>query len=663
MDADAAVLKEALETVEWLESVFVGDGGLVDPVRMFDDSAMTNEEEFVDYRLSANDPSTAPMRQQFDDASDLMRRLDESLRQQLLSALEDYEIAMASGGETRRQYRSNVITSTPEYDQALRDLFPITFWDIRCAHRLESLYIQQSALEDAIAQAHTEARQIPDNLPAHGMYNRWVKRLTTLLGGVQERIQAETETTEQLTSGRRAARRIETELAQDPRVTFHDRGGFQRREIVDLTLSSSTSHSGDEDDTASVESTVKQEPDAGSTGTAVDPDDSALQDDDFPTTPAMPGRPSLPGNTPPDDSNEPETKTDDSTQPEEKSEAKPAQQGSDSPPPHKIPKTSHTQASPRAPRARSDGYIAIEDASSDEEPYDSGEEIDQVITPRLEQSAVEYALKESEERFDRGLESYRSTIPATLSSDGFFDSVSEILHRYGDVIQDLTHQVHNLRYPSGPRTPAELDRIRGRLQKRLSFGPPPAPDATARPCNGRMSDGSYCQLPWDECFLRHVRVHHDDRARTRCFGPSIKPGKGDRCSNNWLHCRVHNPKYLAKFHKVHGSKPRDDRGLVRSRSVLLHDIERTYGNKKLPVTDESTNQVIQTIGPQYPTAFTQRRRHERLAKLKRYVSTLENKPDFDSQGPEGPPDNHPGSSGFGQGPPPASGAAGQAIAA
>ncbi|KAG9405295.1 hypothetical protein AC1031_004401 [Aphanomyces cochlioides] len=639
MDADAAVLKEALETVEWLESVFVGDGGLVNPVRMFDDSAMANEEEFVDYRLSANDPSTAPMRQQFGDASDLMRRLDESLRQQLLLALEDYEIAMASGGETRRQYRSNVITSTPEYDQALRDLFAITFWDIRCAHRLESLYIQQSALEDAIAQAHTEVRQIPDNLPAHGMYNRW------------ERIQAETKTTEQLTSGRRAARRIETELAQDPRVTFHDRGGFQRREIVDLTLSSSTSHSGDEDDTASVEPTVKQEPDAGSTGTAVDPDDSALQDDDFPTTPAMPGRPSLPGNTPPDDSNEPETKTDDSTQPEEKSEAKsgrpsaakpkhkrPAQQGSDSPPPHKFPRQATLKL-----RHVHQGL----DASSDEEPYDSGEEIDQVITPRLEQSAVEYALKESEERFDRGLESYRSTIPATHSSDGFFDSVSEILHRYGDVIRDLTHQGHNLRYPSGPRTPAELDRIRGRLQKRLSFGLPPAPDATARPCNGRMSNG----------------VHHDDRARTRCFGPSIKPGKGDRCSNNWLHCRVHNPKYLAKFHKVHGSKPRDDRGLVRSRSVLLHDIERTYGNKKLPVTDEGTNQVIQTIGPQYPTAFTQRRRQERLVKLKRYVSTLENKPDFDSQGPEGPPDNHPDSSGFGQGPPPASGAAGQAIAA
>ncbi|CAK4293074.1 unnamed protein product, partial [Aphanomyces euteiches] len=424
-----------------------------------------------------------------------------------------------------------------------------------------------------------------------------------------------------------------------------------------------------------VEPAVKQEPDAGSSGSAVDPDDSELQNDDFPTTPAMPGRPLFPGNTSPNDSNEPDTKTDESTQPEKRSEARSGrpsaaksrrkrttQQGSNSPPPHKTPKTSHTQAESRAPKARSDGYIAIDDASSDEEPYDSGEDIDQVVTPRLEQSTMECALKESEGRFDRGLENYRSTIPATLSSDGFFDSVSEILHHYGDVIRDLVHQVHNLRYPSGSHTPAELGRMRGRLQKQLSLGLPPATDATARPCNGRMSDGSHCKLPWDECFLRHMRVHHDDRARTRCFGPSIKAGKGDRCSNNWLHCRVHNPKYLAKFHKIHGSKPRDDRGLVRSRSVLLHDIERAYGNKKLPVTDESTNQVIQTIGPQYPTAFTQRRRQKRLAELKRYVSMLENKPDFDSQGPEGPPDNHPDSSGFGPGPSPASGAAGQTVA-
>ncbi|KAH9132364.1 hypothetical protein AeRB84_021216 [Aphanomyces euteiches] len=468
MDADAAALKEVLEIVEWLESVFAGDGGLVDPVRMFDGRVMLTEEKLIDYRLSANDPSAASMRQQFDDASGLMRRLDESLRQQLLSALEDYEAAMASSGETRRRYRTNVITSTPEYDQALRDLFSISFWDIRCAHRLESLYIQQSALEEAIAQAHTEAQQIPDNIPAHGMYNRWVKRLTTLLGGVQERIHTETETSEQLTLGRRVARRIETALAQDPRVTFRDRGGFPRREVVDLTLSSSTSHSGDEDDTASVEPAVKQEPDAGSSGSAVDPDDSELQNDDFPTTPAMPGRPLFPGNTSPNDSNEPDTKTDESTQPEKRSEARSGrpsaaksrrkrttQQGSNSPPPHKTPKTSHTQAESRAPKARSDGYIAIDDASSDEEPYDSGEDIDQVVTPRLEQSTMECALKESEGRFDRGLENYRSTIPATLSSDGFFDSVSEILHHYGDVIRDLVHQVHNLRYPSGSHTPAE----------------------------------------------------------------------------------------------------------------------------------------------------------------------------------------------------------------
>ncbi|KAG9398496.1 hypothetical protein AC1031_014551 [Aphanomyces cochlioides] len=209
------------------------------------------------------------------------------------------------------------------------------------------------------------------------------------------------------------------------------------------------------------------------------------------------------------------------------------------------------------------------------------------------------------------------------------------------MIRTLMRQVHELRYPSGPRTPAELDQIRDRLQQRINVADLPAPTPTStRLCNGRMSDGSKCQLPWDACFLRHERVHHDDPVCTRCYGQSAKVGKQGQCANNWLHCRVHNPKYLAKYHAIHGMKPNDDRGLVRNRSSLLRSIEKRYGNQTWSVRDPQTGQYIDLDGPQHPTAFTLRRRRE---------------------GPEGPPDNHPGPSGSGQGPPPASGATGQAL--
>ncbi|CAK4362851.1 unnamed protein product, partial [Aphanomyces euteiches] len=73
--------------------------------------------------------------------------------------------------------------------------------------------------------------------------------------------------------------------------------------------------------------------------------------------------------------------------------------------------------------------------------------------------------------------------------------------------------------------------------------------------------------------------HHDDPVRSRCYGQSAKVGKQGQCANNWHHCRIHNPKNLAKYHAIHGMKPNDDRGLVRNRSALLRSIEKRYGNQ------------------------------------------------------------------------------------
>ncbi|KAG9400818.1 hypothetical protein AC1031_010256 [Aphanomyces cochlioides] len=616
---------------------------------------MIRERQNAEHYESINGSPATYLHQHLDEAVEIMQRLDHSMSQLVGLAHKDYTNAMVVDGEKQAQYADNVATSTAAYDQTLSNLFNIMNWEVRRAQ----------------SKAQSQLERVPENLPAHGMYQRWMQRLHELLDGIRGQIEADTEIVRRLARGRQAARRMEMELAKDPAVTFHDRIGFHRREIVDLTISSPSSSPSAEDGAADgAQPDIKREAGVGQAEGEVGSCSGTLQDDNLSITPATLGRSWFSeGRSCSSQDQAWDAKSDSSS--EEKSGndkgaksgrqrksmgkstlKRSAQQGTGTSPPRKIIKTKHAQSSSRALKARKDGYLALEDASSDEKPYDSDQDIDQYLAPRLERSTVDSTLRASIESFDRGLEHYCSEVSPGPAADNFLGAISELLHSYGTMIRTLMRQVHELRYPSGPRTPAELDQIRDRLQQRINVAVLPAPTPTStRLCNGRMSDGSKCQLPWDACFLRHERVHHDDPARTRCYGQSAKVGKHGQCANNWLHCRVHNAKYLAKYHAIHGMKPNDDRGLVRNRSTLLRSIEKRYGNQTWSVRHPQTGQYIDLDGPQLPAAFTQRRRRERLARLRKYTA-LNVDPDFDSQGPEGPPDNHPGPSGSGQGPPP-----------
>ncbi|CAK4639078.1 unnamed protein product [Aphanomyces euteiches] len=55
--------------------------------------------------------------------------------------------------------------------------------------------------------------------------------------------------------------------------------------------------------------------------------------------------------------------------------------------------------------------------------------------------------------------------------------------------------------------------------------PPQPSPADGRLCQGRMSDGSKCQLPASKCYLRAQGVHvSTPGVMPRRFGKSIKPG-------------------------------------------------------------------------------------------------------------------------------------------
>ncbi|CAK4691482.1 unnamed protein product [Aphanomyces euteiches] len=183
---------------------------------------MVRERQNAERYESTNGSPATYLHQHLDEAVEIMRRFDQSMTRLVDLAYEDYKNAMVVDGEKRAQYTDNVITSTAAYDQILSNLFDIMNWEARRAHRVESLHTQEIVLEDAVAQAQSQLEQIPDNLPAHGMYQRWMQRLYDLLDGIRVQIEADTEIVRRLALGRQAARRMEMELAKDPAVTFHD---------------------------------------------------------------------------------------------------------------------------------------------------------------------------------------------------------------------------------------------------------------------------------------------------------------------------------------------------------------------------------------------------------------------------------------------------------
>ncbi|KAF0725124.1 hypothetical protein Ae201684P_007636 [Aphanomyces euteiches] len=289
MANDTALIDEAMDLVAELQAATSGDG-LVHRIRVYEEGGMVRERQNAERYESTNGSPATYLHQHLDEAVEIMQRFDQSMTRLVDLAYEDYKNAMVVDGEKRAQYTDNVVTSTAAYDQVLSNLFNIMIWEARRAHRIESLHTQEIVLEDAVAQAQSQLEQIPDNLPAHGMYQRWMQRLHDLLDGIRVQIEADTEIVRRLALGRQAARRMEMELAKDPAVTFQDRVGFHRREIVDLTTSSPSSSLNPEDGAADgAQLNIKREAGIEQAEGDVGSGSGTLQDDDLSITPATHG--------------------------------------------------------------------------------------------------------------------------------------------------------------------------------------------------------------------------------------------------------------------------------------------------------------------------------------------------------------------------------------
>ncbi|CAK4416877.1 unnamed protein product [Aphanomyces euteiches] len=245
---------------------------------------------------------------------------------------------------------------------------------------------------------------------------------------------------------------------------------------------------------------------------------------------------------------------------------------------------------PSSPSSRSES-AAIPDVASDEEPYDSEPGLDHlplVYEPVhvLEQSHIESTLN----NFVGCVEVSRqihSPLPADLDrlADALIDMVHVIVER-GRRVANAAARLEAQQFNQ------EVPRIRQALERLINKSaaePTPAPTPQGNLCGGRMSDGSSCEIPRDNCFLRHEGVHVDDASHALCYGPSIKAGKHSRCRNYWRRCKVHNPNYHRSYYKTVNKVPDESsaRGLVHNRSTLLREIERTFGNRSHTVRSKS----------------------------------------------------------------------------
>ncbi|KAH9086652.1 hypothetical protein Ae201684P_000074 [Aphanomyces euteiches] len=331
-------------------------------------------------------------------------------------------------------------------------------------------------------------------------------------------------------------------------------------------------------------------------------------------------------------------------------------------------------SAPSSPSSRSES-AAIPDVASDEEPYDSEPGLDHlplVYEPVhvLEQSHIESTLNNFV-GFVEVSRQIHSPLPADLDrlADALIDMVHVIVER-GRRVANAAARLEAQQFNQ------EVPRIRQALERLINNSaaePTPAPTPQGNLCGGRMSDGSSCEIPRDNCFLRHEGVHVDDASHALCYGPSIKAGKHSRCRNYWRRCKVHNPNYHRSYYKTVNKVPDESsaRGLVHNRSTLLREIERTFGNRSHTVrsksgggrsksrsrADDEKEEELYLRGPQYPTHLTYDRRRDRWANITRFLVAVDQGPDADDQGPDGPPDNHPNDDAQPPDSPPAGGAA------
>ncbi|KAH9086969.1 hypothetical protein Ae201684P_000384 [Aphanomyces euteiches] len=235
---------------------------------------------------------------------------------------------------------------------------------------------------------------------------------------------------------------------------------------------------------------------------------------------------------------------------------------------------------------------------------------------------------------DRSLEHlgnrYQSLVVATNPPgfpQDFARSMVNAVSLLGSVLRTIVNTQPNVRRPV-VMSAAEVRETNAKLARIVNdyVAPPQHSPADGRLCLGRMSDGSKCQLLADRCYHRAEGVHIST------------PGLNRRCHHKWPRCQIHNPKYHETFSSYHGHVHRST-GLVSSRSALLYDIEKDYGNREHDVIQGGKRVTFQ--GPHFPTAHAFARHSRRLQEFDTLLESL-NDPDVDAQGPAGPPDQHPG---------------------
>ncbi|CAK4408739.1 unnamed protein product [Aphanomyces euteiches] len=286
--------------------------------------------------------------------------------------------------------------------------------------------------------------------------------------------------------------------------------------------------------------------------------------------------------------------------------------------------------------------ITLRPADSDEEPFDPYEaNLDRRNSTQPDPNHLpSYALDRSLEDMSEDYQSMVNEAVPPMAPD-FARSVYNAVSHIGNVLRTMVNTQPNIRRPLR-LSATEIRENHAKLTRIVNeyVAPPQPSPADGRLCQGRMSDGSKCQLPASKCYLRAQGVHvSTPGVMPRCFGKSIKPGLNRRCNHKWPRCQVHNPKYHEIFNRFHGHATR---------------AQKDYGNRQHDFVQD--DKVVVLEGPHFPTAHSFSRHVRRLQDLDTHLESLA-EPDTGSQGPPGPLDQHPGPKGPSPnppGPPPAS---------
>ncbi|KAH9092227.1 hypothetical protein LEN26_018592 [Aphanomyces euteiches] len=176
---------------------------------------------------------------------------------------------------------------------------------------------------------------------------------------------------------------------------------------------------------------------------------------------------------------------------------------------------------------RRDGHITLRPADSDEEPFDPYEaNLDRRNSMQPDPNHLpSYALDRSLEDMNEDYQSMVNEAVPPMAPD-FARSVYNAVSHIGNVLRTMVNTQPNIRRPLR-LSATEIRENHAKLTRIVNeYVVPPQPSPTdGKLCQGRMSDGSKCQLPASKCYLRAQSVHvSTPGVMPRCFGKSIKPG-------------------------------------------------------------------------------------------------------------------------------------------